>query len=71
VKEIARITDLTADGAQGAQQGAEEISQLAADLERLVGQFRLEITSESGAGSTRESAVAPRQMRTKSAAAGL
>jgi len=41
---------------------------------RLVGQFRLEITSESGAGSTREEGKAlwrHGQMRTKSAAAGL
>jgi methyl-accepting chemotaxis protein len=42
VGEIARSTEVAAEGARSAQQGTEELSRLALDLERLVGQFRLE-----------------------------
>jgi len=59
VEEIARITELTASGAHSTQQGAEELSRLAADLDRLVGQFHLNLESRaSSPGAPRASALA-------------
>jgi hypothetical protein len=59
VEEIARITELTASGAHSTQQGAGELSRLAADLDRLVGQFHLNLESQaSPRGAPRASALA-------------
>jgi len=72
VKEIARITDLTADGAQGAQQGRGRDLAIGCDLETACGaSFDWEITSESGAGSTREERCGATADAHERAAAGL
>jgi len=66
VSEIARITELGAEGAEQANQGAEELSRVAADLTRLVGQFQL--GSAANAGFTKQRS-APR-LTTRVRAAG-
>ncbi len=71
VSEIARITEVTAKGADGSRHGAEEISHLALDLERLVGRFRLDSTPVRGESCGISDPEPGRsQARVKGAAAG-
>ncbi len=68
VGEIARITELGADGAEQANRGAEELSRVAADLTRLVGQFRLTSTEDASL-TTGQRTASPPPIRGKAATA--
>jgi methyl-accepting chemotaxis protein len=68
--EIARSTEVAAEGARGAQRGTEELSRLAKDLERLVGQFRLEGSIQAGGDHVMSGGATSSQTQVRRAAAG-